>query len=225
MLESMSPRPYRIVLCSRSPRRLELLSQIVPRGLVDVLPPPSGDEAGFEALHDWPAIEARLREIAARKCAQGEEHWRTRTSGPVFAPKTAFLAADTVIVVREKEGRLVVLGQPPQDDAWADTVRRWFRDYYRGATHWAVTAVRVMTPSGAAAERVVRSEVTFIDDVERRLEWYLATEEPRDKAGGYALQGAGSIFISRVEGSLSNVVGLPLAEVLELFDELEISFT
>ncbi|HXY34093.1 MAG TPA: Maf family protein, partial [Planctomycetaceae bacterium] len=64
--------------------------------------------------------------------------------------------------------------------------------------------------------RVVTSRVTFVEDVDRWLDWYLSTEEPRGKAGGYALQGAGSIFIAKVEGSLSNVVGLPLAELLEM---------
>ena len=89
-------------------------------------------------------------------------------------------------------------------------------------THWAVSAVCVALPSGKVAERVVRSEVTFVADVETRLEWYIGTEEPRGKAGGYALQGAGSIFISRVEGSHSNVVGLPLGELMEMFEELEL---
>jgi septum formation protein len=221
----MKPRPTRFVLGSRSPRRLELLSQIVPRGLIDVLPPTNTEEAGFENLHGWPAIENRLREIARHKCDDVLKQWQTRTSGPVFAPNSAIIAADTIVVVRDAGERLLVLGQPPADDTWADTVCKWFRDYYAGRTHWAVSAVCVALPSGKVAERVVRSEVTFVPDVESRLEWYIATEEPRGKAGGYALQGAGSIFISRVEGSLSNVVGLPLAELMEMLDELGIGKT
>ncbi len=224
------PHPTRFVLGSRSPRRLELLSQIVPRGLIDVLPPTNSEEAGFENLHDWPAIERRLYDIARQKCDDVLDQWRTRTSGPVTAPNSVIVTADTIVVVRDAGGRLVVLGQPPADDTWKDTVRNWFRDYYAGRTHWAVTAVCVALPStddveSRIAERVVRSEVTFISDVESRLEWYLGTEEPRDKAGGYALQGAGSIFISRVEGSLSNVVGLPLAEVMAMLDELGVHVT
>ena len=69
---------------------------------------------------------------------------------------------------------------------------------------------------------MVSTEVSFIDDVESRLEWYIETEEPRGKAGGYAIQGAGSIFISRVAGSLSNVIGLPLEALLDVFEELQI---
>ena len=68
----------------------------------------------------------------------------------------------------------------------------------------------------------MKSEVTFRADSERWIDWYLATGEPKGKAGGYAIQGAGSIFVARVEGSLSNVVGLPLRELWEIFDELGI---
>ena len=61
-----------------------------------------------------------------------------------------------------------------------------------------------------------------MSDVERHLEWYIGTEEPRGKAGGYAIQGAASIFVSKVAGSLSNVVGLPLECLLEILEELKI---
>lgn len=215
-------RPTRFILGSRSPRRLELLSQVVSRGLIDVLPPDDSSEAGFENRHDWPAIEEQLRTIARRKCDAVLNQWRVRTSGPIFAPDTAIISADTVVVVRDKNDRLIVLGQPPDDETWQDVVRHWFREYYAGRTHWAVTALRVTHASGKSAERIVKSEVTFTAKVEARLDWYLSTEEPRGKAGGYAIQGAGSIFIERIEGSLSNVVGLPLAELLDVFAELEL---
>jgi septum formation protein len=119
-----------------------------------------------------------------------------------------------------------VLGQPPPDDSWAETVRRWFREDYASKTHLAATALCVQRLGENAAGRsprmtcVVTSRVTFVDDVDHWLDWYLATGEPRGKAGGYALQGAGSIFISKVEGSLSNVVGLPLVELLEMLDAM-----
>ena len=101
-------------------------------------------------------------------------------------------------------------------------VKFWFREYYAGKAHRAVTALCVATPTGRPIERVVTSEVTFHSDVDRRLDWYLETGEPLGKAGGYAIQGAGSIFVSRVEGSLSNVIGLPLRELMEIFEKLEI---
>src|SRR5205085_12507054 len=123
-------------------------------------------------------------------------------------------------VVGDADGKPLVLGQPPADDSWSAVVAHWFREYYAGKTHQALTALCVQTTRGQAAERIVRTAVTFVADVERRLPWYLATGEPRGKAGGYALQGAGSAFISRVEGSLSNVIGLPLEALLDAFDNL-----
>jgi septum formation protein len=85
-----------------------------------------------------------------------------------------------------------------------------------------LTAVYVTTPDGRFAERLVETRVTFHSDIDRWLNWYLLTGEPRGKAGGYALQGAGSVFIERVEGSLSNVVGLPLEALLEMFAEVRL---
>ncbi len=137
------------------------------------------------------------------------------TSRADFTPPIV-ITADTVVIV-DRDDSLHVLGQPPDDDAWRETVRRWFREDYAGKTHLVATALILeQVASGKRASRVVTSRVSFVADVDRWLDWYLATGEPRGKAGGYALQGAGSVFISKVEGSLSNVVGLPLAQLLEL---------
>ena len=231
------------ILGSRSPRRLELLRQIVPAERIEVVPPLSTDEAGLDGLHDWPAIESRMLQIARSKCddvlAQLQDRSRPNprdfpNPGDCGDDVVAVITADTTIVATDAEGRAVVLGQPPDDDTWAETVRRWFRDFYAGRTHAAVTALCVAVlgkeqhlprvPASprprVSTQRVVKSEVTFHADVERWLDWYIATGEPKGKAGGYAIQGAGGIFVSRVEGSLSNVVGLPLRELLHLFEEL-----
>jgi septum formation protein len=211
----------RIVLGSRSPRRLDLLRQIWPAELIDVVPPSSTAEAHFENLHGWPSIERRLLEIAATKCEDVSAQVRKRLDPSVAPP--IVVTADTVVVVERAGGLLHVLGQPPADDSWPETVRRWFREDYAGKTHLAATAVcveRLIAEGTALREerraRVVTSRVTFVADVDRWLDWYLSTGEPRGKAGGYALQGAGSLFIEKVEGSLSNVVGLPLAELLDM---------
>ena len=82
-----------------------------------------------------------------------------------------------------------------------------------------MTAVVLSDPSGQRMERIVETHVSMGSASEALLEWYLDTEEPLGKAGGYALQGAGSVFISRVEGSLTNVVGLPLEAVREMLRE------
>lgn len=208
-----------IILGSRSPRRLELLSCIVPPDRIIVVPPRQTEEADFAGLTTEAAIETRLREIARTK----NDDVRSQLS-PGWQ---AVLTADTTIVGRTDAGQPVVLGQPPDDDSWRDVVRGWFRDYYFGRTHAALTAVCVTAPDGRRFERVVRSEVTFAAGGEPFLEWYLATGEPRGKAGGYALQGAGSLFVERVHGSPSNVVGLPLRETWEVLREAgaEVGFT
>ncbi len=229
----MSRPDCRLVLGSRSPRRLELLRQIWPADLIDVVPPSSTAEAHFEDVHEWPSIERRLVEIATAKCNDVARHATLPPLAPcgrrvggegLHQDSTApvVVAADTEVIVERAGGWLHVLGQPPADDSWPETVRRWFREDYAGKTHLAATALcveRLGTQEDARPNRisrVVTSRVTFVDDVDRWLDWYLATGEPRGKAGGYALQGAGSIFIAKVEGSLSNVVGLPLAVLLEM---------
>jgi len=196
-----------IVLGSRSPRRLELLSYLIPPDRITVVLPRQSDEADFDGLHTEAAIRIRLQEIARTK----NDDVRSQLS----AGWLAVLTADTTIVGQTDDGQPVVLGQPPDDESWRDVVRGWFRDYYFGRTHAALTAICVLAPSGRRFEQVVRSEVTFAADGEQFLDWYLATGEPRGKAGGYALQGAGSLFVERVIGSPSNVVGLPLRETRE----------
>ncbi len=244
------------ILGSRSPRRLELLGQIVPTERIEVVPPLSADEADFGDLHDWPAIRSRMLEIARTKCDDVLSQLESRGNRPAADEVLIVITADTTIVATDAAGRLVVLGQPPADETWPETVRHWFREYYVGRTHVAATALcvaalpgqnvsndmgerGVSTPrcseqpahagrspgillDGQKAHRVVESEVVFHTDSQRWLDWYIATGEPRGKAGGYAIQGAGSIFVSHVEGSLSNVVGLPLRELWELFEELGI---
>jgi septum formation protein len=221
-------RPTTLILGSRSPRRRQLLQQIAPYAEIDVMAPQSAAEAGFVNLADRPSIEQRLGEIARTKAADVLSQIREReriereSKTDVAYRWDALIAADTVIVVYDKQGRPKVLGQPPEDQTWKDVVRFWFREYYSGRQHLALTALHVAAGDGRTVERLVATEVTFISDVEGRLEWYLDTGEPRGKAGGYAIQGAGSVFVQRVEGSLSNVVGLPLEALLETFEELGI---
>ncbi len=200
------------MLGSRSPRRLELLQQIVPAEAIEVVPPRSSVEAGFEGLAEWPAVEGRLLEIARAKSTDVLDQLSARPADP----RWIVITADTIVVVRGDGDRLAVLGQPPEDSTWPEVVRRWFLDYYAGQTHEVATAFCVVKAGKPRVERIVRSAVTFHDDVTRQLDWYLATGEPRGKAGGYAVQGAGGIFISRIDGSLSNIVGLPLRELVEV---------
>ena len=225
-LGSMRSCPTTIILGSRSPRRRELLQLLVPEESIRVLPPRSRQECEFDGLHDWPSIESRLAEVARSKCEDVLSQLKTQSANETDERAAVVLTADTIIVVNEEDdGRLLVLGQPPEDDSWRDVARNWFHRYYLGRTHTAATAICAANLAGDRVERVVTSRVTFHaadSNSESRIEWYLSTGEPQGKAGGYALQGAGGVFVSAVEGSVHNVVGLPLRELINALDELGI---
>ncbi len=211
-----------VILGSRSPRRRELLGRICPPESIAVIAPRVESEAGFAGLHALPDIEHRLLEIARAKADDVVAQAAERASGGRATPWAALIAADTEVVVRDSSGKCHALGQPPRDD-WAEVVRRWFRDEYAGRTHLAISALVIAAPDGRRFERLVATQVTFVRDIEPWLDWYLSTGEPQGKAGGYAVQGAGSIFIERIEGSLTNVIGLPLEAMLDGFEELDIA--
>ncbi len=119
------------------------------------------------------------------------------------------LAADTVVVL---EG--LVLGKPRD----VEDARRMLREL-SGRTHEVMTGV--CARRGDREEVLAAtSEVRFAAITEAQIGWYLATGEPLDKAGSYAVQGVGGAFVAEVRGSVSNVVGLPLAETISLLARL-----
>lgn len=217
----------RYVLGSRSPRRRELLQQIVPADCIDVVPPASADEAGFETCTDWQTIRTRMQDITRHKSAQVAQQLGDAAMSAVV------ICADTSIVISEpgllKDGDglecplvapLRVIGQPPAQEPRGDTLRQWYRDFYAGRTHLAATSLHVAAPNQPVIERIVTTRVTFRHDIDPWFDWYLASGEPHGKAGGYAVQGAGSIFMTAIVGSLTNVIGLPLEALLETLWEL-----
>lgn len=211
------------ILGSRSPRRLELLRSIVPEATIRVRAPRSPDEAGFEGLSTFPQIHERLREVTRRKSEDVLEQARQAGEWPADGSvglQALLVSADTTVIVGEAEHALTVLGQPPEDGEWTTVVRDWFRRHLLGRTHRVSTCVRLVTSQGGIGEEVVTSRVAFPAEGERWLEWYLGTGESRGKAGGYAIQGAGSVFVSELQGSLSNVIGLPLLELMTLAERL-----
>jgi septum formation protein len=208
-----------LILASRSPRRLELLSLLIDRNRIIVRPPSNSDEQGFDDCHTINAVENRLLEIArAKRMAVRSEIRTTRET----ASDAAILAADTTIVAESSSGQLAVLGQPPKEGPLRPTLRRWFEDYYFAKPHLALTAVSIETANGQIAETIAATTVSFNRAAAGWLDWYLSTDEPEGKAGGYAIQGLASVFVNRVEGSLTNVVGLPLAETRHLLLDLEL---
>ncbi len=126
-------------------------------------------------------------------------------------PRRLVLGADTIVVI---DGD--VLGKPADPE---DAVRLLAR--LVGREHRVLTAVAVVASdrSDRAATCVVTSRVTMRGATEAEIRRYVATGEPLDKAGAYAAQGEGRRFIERIEGSETNVIGLPIDETLELLRE------
>ena len=116
------------------------------------------------------------------------------------------LAADTSVVIDDE-----VLGKPGTDLTLGSTMLRRLS----GRAHQVMTGIAVSSAAGVSS-RVVISEVHFRKLSEPEIAWYVSTQEGADKAGGYALQGRAGAFITSIVGSPSNVIGLPLAETVEL---------
>jgi septum formation protein len=178
----------RLVLASQSPRRREMLGGL---GIPLEVRPAHTDEAVLagEAPRDYVLRVAREK---ARAVAGG-----------------MVLAADTAVVLGAE-----VLGKP----TGADDARRMLRAL-SGTVHEVLTAVCVRrSDPGPQLEldAVVATRVRFAPLSASAIEWYVESGEPLDKAGAYAIQGAGGAFVVSVEGSVSNVVGLPLSETVEL---------
>jgi len=209
------PADWRIVLGSRSPRRRELLGRLVPESRLEIWPPREAEEAGFEGLTELPQIQTRLLEIATTKWHDVQQ----QIDHPDRS-RTWLLTADTMVVV-PRSGRIEeqaadgwqVLGQPPTGDEAIPVLRDWFLNHYAGRRHRVMTGYCFSRSSATTPEirQVGVTEVEMRPDLEQWFDWYIQTGEFVGKAGGYALQGAGELLVNSVSGSLSNVIGLPLA--------------
>jgi len=148
-----------------------------------------------ERRHPGEPPEAYVRRLAAEKADA--------------VPGALVLAADTAVVLGDE-----VLGKP-RDPAEAREMLRALS----GRDHRVLTGVCVRR-GARRAEAVVATEVSFAALSEAQVDWYVATGEPLDKAGAYAVQGAGGAFVREIRGSVSNVVGLPLHETADLLRRL-----
>ena len=185
-----------LVLASGSPRRRELLSSL---GLDFEVLPTDVDEALLDAESPVAAVErlARAKADAAAATLAGQAR--------------VVLAADTLVVIA---GR--VLGKPA-DPADARAMLR----FLAGHRHEVHTAVALLdTASGRHATAVVTSRVRMASMSDHEIAWYVDTGEPLDKAGAYAVQGLGALYVESVDGNYTNVVGLPLPAVRRLLAEL-----
>jgi septum formation protein len=196
MTDAAGPKRH-LILASASPRRLHLLEQL---GLRPQVVPADVDETP----RDGEEPVAYVQRVAAEKADAVARHH----------PDAVVLAADTTV---DLDG--TILAKPvDRDDA-----RRMLRAL-SARTHRVHTGVAVRC-GGEHRDTVVTTLVTFVPVDAATLDWYLSTGEPFDKAGAYALQGAGGVLVERVQGSVSNVVGLPLAPTVALLDAVGHSVT
>jgi septum formation protein len=178
-----------IILASQSPRRRHLLEAA---GLNFQVVPSQINESDFEALA--PAIYAKT--LAQAKATDvAKKH-----------PGCWVIGADSIVLI---DGEIL------EKPASIFDARRMM-GLLNGNTHQVLTGYAIVHAGNAHAFSDVEiTEVTFKRMTDEEMEWYVQTSEPYDKAGGYAIQGLGSCMVSRIKGSYTNVVGLPVCEVID----------
>jgi len=193
----------RIILASASPRRRELLNQI---GLSFELFP----GAAREEIPAGARPEALARELAERKARAAAS---LLAGDEVDGPLPLIIAADTIVVLGDD-----ILGKPVDAREARVMLAR-----LAGEVHRVITGVALLEPADGG-----RGERFLVEHEETRVKMrpmtpamigaYVATGEPLDKAGAYAVQGKGSILVERIEGCYFNVVGLPLARLARMLE-------
>ncbi len=186
---------HKIILASASPRRLQLLQAM-----------------GYEVLvHTSSVDEESLHHKLLPKVEQGEitleDYVRTLAVAKTDSvatqyPQDIVLGADTIVALQNH-----LFGKPRDFVAFQQCMHA-----LSGKIHQVHTAFCVRFENHIVTE-VVTTQVQFVPLTEEDITWYWQTQEPLDKAGGYAIQGIGGMFIQKINGSYSNVVGLPQAEV------------
>ncbi len=186
-------------LASKSPRRRELLDQIGVRySVVDVNVPE------LRAHDESP--EAYVCRLAKDKASAGIAHY----------PDLPTMGADTIVVAQGGE----ILEKPADEEVFYRMMRK-----LSGSDHQVMTAVAVAYNDRDDIRLVCDCSVTnvvFRDIQESEMRAYWQSGEPQDKAGGYAIQGCGAVFVKRIEGSYSGVVGLPIEVVSPMLQKIHV---
>ncbi|MCE9622263.1 MAG: Maf family protein [Actinomycetia bacterium] len=183
-----------ILLASGSPRRRELLEQL---GLTFAVVAPDVDESPL--AEEMPV--AYVARVAIDKVNAVEAD-----------PDALVIAADTTV---DLDG--TIIAKPVDLDDARVILRR-----LSGRTHAVHTGV-ALRRNDRCVSATVTSQVTFVTLSDAGVEWYVGTGEPLGKAGAYAIQGAGAVLVQSVEGSVTNIIGLPLPTVIQLARQLDVS--
>jgi septum formation protein len=218
-----------LVLASESPQRAAILRRL---GVSFVARPTDVPELAHGQPEEVARENALRKAHAAREVTErsfpgavGGPHVNPR--GPAHVPpdpssiaeagegasvydEAIVLGCDTLVALAG-----VIYGKPADEsDAWA-TLRA-----LSGVTHEVISGLALLAPGDGELVAVARTKVTFRELSEDLIAWYLTTGEWRGRAGGYAIQGAGAALVREIEGDYENVVGLPVAALLDLAPEL-----
>lgn len=184
----------RIILASSSPRRIEIMRNA---GIEPIIMPSLADES----LPYEVSMEQAVMFLALKKALNVEKAWR---NSPAFDHvPTVIIAADTIVY---KDG---MIGKPASVEDAVNTLKR-----LRNTSHYVATGVAFISPG--APKRTVFYDVTevfFKDYSDEDILRYVATDEPWDKAGGYAIQGAWGEYVSHIRGNYDNVIGFPWSAI------------
>jgi septum formation protein len=182
-----------LILASASPRRAELLNSA---GIPHLIQPADIDEsrAGEEPPEGYVLRLSREKALAVAQT--------------LMEPRTV-LGADTIVVIGPE-----VVGKPVDASDAARMLRA-----LSGTWHEVLTGVTLVAGERLRSE-VAKTRVRFVEMNSREIDWYISTGEPFDKAGAYAIQGFASRFVAEIDGSYSNVVGLPIQTVYRIASEL-----
>jgi septum formation protein len=178
------------ILASESPRRREILKSA---GLSFKIVPAHVNEDYIAGESPRQHVKRLARDKAMVIARKYPEAW--------------VLGADTIVVI---DG--IILGKPKNKTQAKEMLKRLSGREHKVFTGFSITRIA----SKVFYTKVVKSAVKFKTITPEELDWYIACDEPYDKAGGYAIQGKGSYFIQSIRGSYTNVIGLPLCEVLEI---------
>jgi len=194
------PEKPQLILASSSPRRRYLLKQA---GLSFTVIPADFDENSIP-----PADPA----LYVRKLAEGKAR-----SIAVRNPRSWVIGADTIVLIGD-----TILGKPA-----SKTEARTMLKHLSGKTHQVLTGYTILCiAKGRSFSETVQTDVSFKELTDNEIEWYIHTDEPFDKAGAYAIQGLGTFIVKSINGSYTNVVGLPVCEVISfLIREGVLGFT
>ena len=183
---------FKFILASTSPRRIELLNRL---------------DLNFEVIS--PIIE-EIKDAPPKDLVTINSYKKAYFVAKNFNNK--FVAGfDTVVITDDR-----VLGKPYNENEAYEMLKM-----LSGKKHYVVTGLTILNLNlDIEIKKSVTTEVYFKNLTDDEIKWYISTKEPFDKAGAYGIQGKGSFMISKIIGSYTNVVGLPLAEFISILKEL-----